>query len=503
MRGGLALVGSAAAPAELASVSAIASGTNFHLALLTNTTVVAWGANDAGQTTVPASLSNVVAIAAGGAHALALNSDGTVTGWGSDGAGESDSPPDLTNAMAIAAGAVHSVALRNDGTVVAWGDNTAGQTNLPAGWGAMKLIAAGGDSTLTGQFSPLVQYQVDATKDLLLVYNASSLDSSNLCMYYLAHRPMVWNANVLGVTCATGEFTWKADCDIQIVNPVLQWLGQNPTKHPQYVVLFYDIPTRLRDGDDECGSVSYHLYTSYPGWAPFVMNINGGTRADCEAYIDKLAYFGTTYSPGKLIISGSAGEYGNTNFVVDNVRYGAGYPIDFSKDGFYVSNATNGLLASGVSPQAIIYADGSETCSTNGTFNLPHITSATNVAGYICWGAHSSLGQTYAIDGTVNWTGSSRWWIIETVESFNGERAQWSPMGNFIQWLSGNAFGGSNYSNTPVGAATHVEEPYLPGVNTSGTYFGLWAGGRSFAICAWNSRNTPHFQAVGDPLVVK
>ena len=189
-------------PSGLANVTAIASGTNFHLVLLSNTTVVAWGANGSGQTNVPGNLSNVVAIAAGGAHALALKSDGTVAGWGSNDFGESDPPPDLTNAMAIAAGATHSVALRNDGTVLAWGDNTVGQTNLPAGWGALKLIAAGADFTLTSEFSPLVQYQVDVTRDLLLINNTNSTDSIFVKDYYLAYRPLVSGANVLGIACS-------------------------------------------------------------------------------------------------------------------------------------------------------------------------------------------------------------------------------------------------------------------------------------------------------------
>jgi len=72
---------------------------------------------------------------------------------------------------------------------------------------------------------------------------------------------------------------------------------------------------------------------------------------------------------------------------------------------------------------------------------------------------------------------------------------------NFIQWFSSNAFGGTNYSNTPIGAVTHVEEPGLPDVENSSVYFGLWETGKNFAICAWNSRQTPYFQAVGDPFI--
>ena len=96
---------------------------------------------------------------------------------------------------------------------------------------------------------------------------------------------------------------------------------------------------------------------------------------------------------------------------------------------------------------------------------------------------------------------TSRWWIIETEESFNGQREDGAGM--FIKWFSSNAFGGTNYSNTPVGAVSHVDEPYLSGVNDAAKYFGLWASGKNFGIAAWNSRSTPFFQALGDPLVRK
>jgi hypothetical protein len=136
----------------------------------------------------------------------------------------------------------------------------------------------------------------------------------------------------------------------------------------------------------------------------------------------------------------------------------------------------------------------------NGTLS-GHITNGSNASGYLSWGFHSSLGSYYATNGNVQWSGNSSWWIIETVESFNGQRA--GDGGNFLMWFSGNAFGGTNYANTPIGAVTHVEEPYLPGVENSAVYFGLWEEEKSFAICAWNARNTPYFQAVGDPLVIK
>jgi hypothetical protein len=127
-----------------------------------------------------------------------------------------------------------------------------------------------------------------------------------------------------------------------------------------------------------------------------------------------------------------------------------------------------------------------------------------NIVDYISWGLHSLLGSDDAVttkQNAVKWTGHSGWWIIETIESGNGQGA--TDNGNFLQWYSTNAFGGTNYSNTPVGAVTHVSEPGFDGVNDSYKYFNLWALRKSFAICAWNSRITAFFQAVGDPFVTK
>lgn len=86
-------------------------------------------------------------------------------------------------------------------------------------------------------------------------------------------------------------------------------------------------------------------------------------------------------------------------------------------------------------------------------------------------------------------SGNSGWWLIETIESFNGQRYV-AGYSNYIKWFSGNAFGGISYSNTPIGAVAHTDEPSLPGVEDSHTYFGSWAAGKNFGICAWNSRRT-------------
>ncbi|MCW5553120.1 MAG: hypothetical protein KIS67_13290 [Verrucomicrobiae bacterium] len=160
---------------------------------------------------------------------------------------------------------------------------------------------------------------------------------------------------------------------------------------------------------------------------------------------------------------------------------------------------------------SIAYAEDVEFCQHRDTNNnnycdggylpKPHLTNAVDVAGYVSWGFHSTLGIAFSTNGTVTWTGASSWWLIESFESGNGQRN--TDYGGFFHWFAPNAFGGANHANTPVGAVTHVDEPGLSGVNNPYTYFNLWASGKSFGIAAWNSRRTERFQAVGDPFVVK
>src|SRR6266851_2247315 len=108
------------------------------------------------------------------------------------------------------------------------------------------MLAAGGNQAVANVFSSLTQYQVDVTKDLLLIYNTNSIDSSNVCVYYTNHRPMMAHANVLGVGCSTKTETFFPSEYTNLFLPqVTSWLTTNPTKRPQYVVLFLDVPSRV------------------------------------------------------------------------------------------------------------------------------------------------------------------------------------------------------------------------------------------------------------------
>lgn len=240
-------------------------------------------------------------------------------------------------------------------------------------------------------------------------------------------------------------------------------------------------------------SVSYQLATDFQGWSPFITHMHMGDTNACIAYINKLANMATNFSPKRLLLSASATSYGNTNYYFDDTRPRYGSPA----------------RAMGLAESAVLNANpAASLIYTNvpgGGDNLSdHITRGTNVAGYMSWGFHGTSMETnydYPTNGTLVFTGNSGWCLIETLESQNGQRYDFYE-GNFIKWFSSVAFGGTNYLNTPVGAVSHVDEPGLGGQNNS-SYFGFWEMGKNFGQCAWVSRQTPYFQAIGDPFVTK
>lgn len=174
----------------LTGVTAIAAGEDHNLALLADGTVVSWGNNYYGRLgdgtwddrTTPVRvcavgatdcnanpLSGVVAISAGELHSLALLSDGSVVAWGAGwfgalgyggsasktspvrvcavGATDCDASP-LAGVTAIAAGGQYSLAVLGNGEMAGWGWNGSGQL---------------GDGTTTERFAPVQVCASDAT----------------------------------------------------------------------------------------------------------------------------------------------------------------------------------------------------------------------------------------------------------------------------------------------------------------------------------------------------
>ncbi len=127
----------------------ITTGRYHSLALLTDHTLYAWGANASGQLGDGSTLNRVAAVqvgndnhwfavAAGGAHTLAIKLDRTLWAWGSNSDGQlgdgttidSAVPEQIgtaTNWVSVAAGRSHSIAIATDGTLWVWGRNAEGQ----------------------------------------------------------------------------------------------------------------------------------------------------------------------------------------------------------------------------------------------------------------------------------------------------------------------------------------------------------------------------------------
>ena len=555
--------GQCSVPASAASnVTAAAAGGSFSLALRTDGTVVAWGAISAPPS---AASTNACALAAGAAHALILRRDGAVAAWGDNTYGQS-APPALAGVAQVAAGAWHSLALLSNGTVVAWGRNDAGQAAVPASlsgvyrvaagddfsvaikadgssaaWGADRLnaasmgasarfrpkaIACGGAHAVWLNHSPLINYPITVSQDLLLVYNAESPASTTVKDYYLAHRPTVGDARVLAVRvpatntldAAFETMTNSPGCDNSIEftnlvqNPLLDWYAANPTIRPLYVVCFVDVPTRIPyvyPPNHFARSIPFMLHSrlgSLGGWAPlFTCIAMGGSEAaletdrvpDCINYIDKLARFGSNYAPGRVVIGPDHSRYSNTLYVLDDESRGMDYPnVPPSRCGGVMGQAVDALLAGGFPSAQLIY----QASSTNRFF------SATNLAGFANWGTYA-FARRWVLDGRVTFYGDSSWYILKTIESYNGRRGTYGDQSNYTDWFNRQAFGQLNgrlnYENTPVGAVCHAGEPGGCCTHNAAVYFGRWNAGKHFVICAWESKNSVDFIAIGDPLVVR
>lgn len=136
-------------PWDATNVIALAGGDDHQVALRSEGSVFAWGANHSGQTNVPPDATNVESIAAGSWHSLAVRADGTIKLWGRIiGSGVTNVPPEATNVVAVALGpgAQHALALRADGGVIGWGSAggyTPLLTNIPPTVTNIVQVAAG------------------------------------------------------------------------------------------------------------------------------------------------------------------------------------------------------------------------------------------------------------------------------------------------------------------------------------------------------------------------
>jgi alpha-tubulin suppressor-like RCC1 family protein len=126
----------------ISSVTAVAAGNDFSIALTSDGTVWEWGRTFAGDLSTPTKVAVLPVISAivAESHVLALDSSGGVWTWGrntegqlGDGTVDSRAIPARvidSGIVRIGAGDNSSYAIRSDGTVLAWGYNQTGQLGI-------------------------------------------------------------------------------------------------------------------------------------------------------------------------------------------------------------------------------------------------------------------------------------------------------------------------------------------------------------------------------------
>jgi alpha-tubulin suppressor-like RCC1 family protein len=190
------------------TTTAISAGLSHNLAVTGSTgIVVTWGEHSNRNNITPAPIivqvgpngqmgpmANVTVVSAGGDHSLALRTNGSISAWGANGNGQLGdgttinrfgpvSAIGLTSGVtAISAGFNHSLALRNDGTVRAWGLNSSGQL---------------GDGTTTQRLSP-VQVEEELGVPLSDVTSIAAGDFHSLATKD-DRTAWAWGGNIFGM----------------------------------------------------------------------------------------------------------------------------------------------------------------------------------------------------------------------------------------------------------------------------------------------------------------
>ena len=252
----------------------------------------------------------------------------------------------------------------------------------------------------------------------------------------------------------------------------------------------------------------YFTPQGFPGTVALITVLDMGDLNDTLAYIDKLAATYKKMAHPNVVISGSDAGVGGDTYDFEDIRNST-----YSSAPTATSSA-QAVLA--VNPNAnVIYHDGVVTGFPEDVYTTA-VNHASNVTGYMTWGYNGGRGCCFAFASTdtppyaptalkMNFSGNSGWYIMTTLDSFNGvwnDTTAGNYQGSYRSWFLPNSFGGTNYEYTPVGAVATVDEPYLVGKN-SPDYFSCWEQGRMFADCAWISRNSPTMIALGDPWVTK
>ncbi len=343
----------------------VAAGAGHNLVLQGDGTVIAWGRRGPllpyyynGQyyfasviTNVPASATNVIAIAGGGTHSLALKSDGSVIAWGADGDGQTNVPPSATNVVAVAAGYAHSVVLCSNGSVIAWGNNDYGQTNPPQFLTVVIAIAAGYNHNLALRSDRSVvawgsQYAVPASVTNVVAIAAGWEHSLALTG---DGRVIAWGDNTFGqcsvpatVTHAIGIKAGFGHSMAQLSDGTVVAWGRNDDGITNVPVGLYNVASYSCGEDHEVAMVGYGLpqITLEPQTTVAHVGGNGLLKADlagtypiaCQWFLNSSLVVGATNS--WLILTNVQPTDAGTYSLVAGNGFGqvSSSPVAFSVD---------------------------------------------------------------------------------------------------------------------------------------------------------------------------
>jgi hypothetical protein len=368
---------------------------------------------------------------------------------------------------------------------------------------------------------------IDPATQVLIVYNESWPESVQAKDYYIANRPGFDTANAVGV-----RFPVSPTCSLlpclaeaievapfqrirnEILDPVVAWMRAHPNKDIQYMVLMPGLPNRPQNSDfPNIGAQPDREYSSVQRYLRrelseavskevFVTTLEMGSLEATKRYIDKLkATYGLMSAKSPLLSARGTSVGGTTYYFSD------AYTSDPTKH--FSSQFLRAIKSTNPSANVVTREDA-----------LPVLNSAADVTGIFLHGIYGyNRNRHYATDDTLRFSGRSGWYLIEVAESFNGQwlagsrrsdfpsfKGPWhanAEQSSFTSWFASGAFGGANYSNTPVAAMTHVLEPGSNGAATP-SLFACWESGKPFAYCAWKYNESPaRLQAVGDPLVTR
>lgn len=235
----------------------------------------------------------------------------------------------------------------------------------------------------------------------------------------------------------------------------------------------------------------------FPGTTALVTHLDMGSELATQAYIQKLKWvYSQMKNPNTILSAQDAGLEGRTYYIEELAPQ---TPTNTETITFANRPSAYTLLGDPMICGLMRYFPKTDFQRTFGSLT-PTMES---VRGLVTYGTYLGRKSDYATNGELIFRGNSSWFIMMSVESFNGQQnSQKSKQENYVGWFSKTAFGSQNYENTPVGAVAHVEEPLISGVSDS-HFFMYWEKGLLFSEAAWLSRRTQYFLAIGDPLVRK